>query len=399
MNNGILPLPTNQIEHIKGIGTSDQQHFQPVGHFNNSLDWKTSTSQRFWSRIQESIKVTTRQNNFQSSVLSSSRYTVPNAANAGYIGATIISNGKIFAHPFNATSAGIYDTNNDTWTSLGSFVGAGAFIAGTILPDNRIFMCPRGSQSCRIVDVDNKIITTPSAVFPGGAFSSSCCAFDDGWKIFFAPATSSSTSFYDVKKDTLTACAGTYSTDGVNPASAHCFLLPDGRIFICPRYASTPYIYDPYKNSLLVDTALHNINFAFSCACMINDEEILIVPAVSTYGVRYNYKKRTSYTVGSFAAGSDVKYGGAIPCQDGKILIFPTNGTGVLSFDPITNRFTTINGTSSYTGFGSMILLQDGRIVLIPRVTTFSTVSRFLGTKGSRTFDPNIQLSQWYNRR
>ena len=146
--------------------------------------------------------------------------------------------------------------------------------------------------------------------------------------------------------DTLTTPTGTYPGGAAFIGGV---LLPDGRVYCVPFYATTARIYDPVAGEVTTPSGTYPGGAAFVAGVLLPDGRVFCVPHLSATARIY---------------------------------------------DPVADEVTTPSGT--YPGGGSFIggvLLPDGRVYCVP---LNSATSRLYG--GGQSYNINVLLSAYLNK-
>lgn len=388
MNAGIFPPSSQCGAPPRSIGGAPARPVQMPCGIDGALDWKRPN----WPAIQDSLYASLRASNWGYG----SRATAAtiSAVTDNYVGTALARNGLVWATPFSATGGLVFDPVNNRTSVLGSFGGSLQFTSCVLMNDGRIFVIPRASSTARIVDLENRIVTTPSPTFPGGNAYVGGCLIDDGRRIYLAPGVRSTAGIYDIQRDALVTPAGTFSFDsGTSTAAASAaVLLPDGRVFIAPFW-NTAAIYDPVTDTLKHSSLSLGSSNYFGAVLLPGGDELMLLRQNATANVIYNWRRDTSRTV---AAGMPA-VGQLAP--NGTVLLVQRGGSSPYTarvYSPSSETVTTLSETFSVSApCAGIHALPDGRMVVMPR--SDSGVYTY-GAKGP-AFDPNVQLSPFYNHR
>jgi WD40 repeat protein len=150
-------------------------------------------------------------------------------------------------------------------------------------------------------------------------------------------------------------------------------LLPDGRVFCVPRYATQARIYDPVTNAVTTPAGTYTAGHYWG-GVLLRDGKVFLVPADATTAVIYDPITDTVSTSGTFPAGA-AKYSGGVLLPDGKVFCVPCNSQTAAIYDPVSGNVatsTTIHNTSA--AFTGGVLLSDGKVFCVPRDATQAKV-------------------------
>lgn len=167
--------------------------------------------------------------------------TITTSNNNNY-GGCLTGNGDVVMAPYRSTNdVQIYSSSSNTCYTISGVSSVNAGYGGAaLLPDGRVFLVPQAATAPRIVDVVNKTVTTPSWSGSGGFVGGIPLKNGD---IFCVPAYGRTTALiYEPLTNTYRTPSGTYPAPGETSSGR---LLPDGRVFIAPRGATSAYVYDP----------------------------------------------------------------------------------------------------------------------------------------------------------
>ena len=121
-------------------------------------------------------------------------------------------------------------------------------------------------------------LTTPAGTYPGSGAYFGGVLLPDG-RVFCVPHYATSARIYNPNTDTLTTPAGAY------PGSAAYIggvLLPDGRVFCVPRNATSARIYNPNTDTLTTPAGTYPGSNAFSNGVLLFDGRVFCVPHYDT---------------------------------------------------------------------------------------------------------------------
>jgi len=388
LNAGIYPPSSQSVAAPLAIGGAAARPVQMPGGIDNSLDWRKTS----WASMQDSVQSQARARNWRYGTVRTAATVT--AVTTNYVGSVLGLGGLALACPFVATSALVFDSNNNRTYNVGSFGGSSNFTGGVLMPDGSIFIAPRASTTARIVDLSTNTVTTPNCTFPGNQVYIASCLFDGGRKIYLAPYLNTTTAgVYDIQRQTLSVPAGTFSTvSGQGAVSSGALLLPDGRVFVAPL-GSTACIYDPVADSLFTSSrSLGSVSSFFGAVLLPSGDEIALIPQGATALVIYNWRRDTVRTIPGTCTGH---IGGQL-APDGTVFLIPGTSTVARVYDPVTDTLRNLPDTFSgnFPAAGAHGL-PDGRLVMLAR--SDSSVFTY-GTLGTPV-DANIQLSAFYNHR
>lgn len=322
--------------------------------------------------------------------------TFPNTAN-GLIGGILFDNGrKVYLTPFSATSATIYDAVNDTIsTPVGSYGGSANFLSGCLLANGDIFIAPRSSATARIYSPSTGQIRTPGGTFPGTSNAlTACVAFDSGKQVYCLPNNITTARIWDSRTETTRIPTGTFAN---SPSTSAGCLLPDGRIFIAPQGDTVLRIYNWKDDTMFTSSLSITTGSYFGCRLTLAGDEIWLQPYSSTTGLLYNWRRDTARVTTGTWAGNQAHLG-TIMAPDGSFIAMPGFAGTVRQYQPETNTLKTLSGSYTAGAFdgGDACVLFDGRVMIFPRNMT---TAKSYGIKGSSSFDTNVTLSPFFNRR
>ena len=262
-----------------------------------------------------------------------------------------------------------YGTVANTLTYHGTYPGNGAFAGGVLLTDGRVFCIPHNATSARIYNPTLNIITTPNGAYPGSSAFFGGVLLPDG-KVFCVPYNSLTARIYNPFTNTLSTPSGTYPG---NNAFAGGVLLPDGRVFCIPRNSTTARIYDPIANTLTTPNGTYPGNAAFTCGVLLTDGRVFCVPFNSTSARIYDPVTNTLTTPNGTYPGN-AAFAGGVLLPDGKVFCVPRNSTTARIYDPVTNTLTIPNGTYAAYGFFSGVLLPNGNVFCAPMQANYARI-------------------------
>ncbi len=289
---------------------------------------------------------------------------------SGYRGGVLLTDGRVFCVPNDATTAKIYDPVTTTTTVAGgSFPGAGAYLGGVLLPDGRVFCVPLQTTTARIYDPVTNTTTVAGGSFPGGGAYVGGVLLPDG-QVFCVPHHATTARIYDPVTNTTTVAGGSFPGGGAHIGGV---LLPDGRVFCVPYQASTARIYDPVTNTTTVAGGSFPGGASYWGGVLLPDGRVFCVPHQATTAIIYDpVTNTTTVAVGSFPGGG--AYVGGVLLPDGRVFCVPHNASTATIYDPATNTTAaggSFPGSSAYTGG---VLLPDGRVFCVPDPAPNATV-------------------------
>lgn len=395
MNAGIYS-PSQQIATPpRSIGGSPARPVQTPGGIDNAMDWRRSGPQH-WQSISDSQHETIRTSTWRPTYAQMPP-TFPSGGNLIIGGVPYDGGRKVYLTPFAATTATIYDTNNDTIsTPTGSYGGSGNFLSGVLLANGDIFICPRSSSTARIFSPATGQVRTPGGTFPGtSAALTGGIAFDDGRQVYCLPNLSTTARIWDSRTETVRTPTGTF---GGSSAVTGC-LLPDGRILLLPQADTNIRIYDWRRDSMFTSSITVTTNAYFGGRLLPSGDEFFLQPYNSTSGLIYNWRRDTARVTSGTWPGSTA-YIGCVLAPDGSLIAMPANQTAARQYQPVADTVSTLPGT--FTGSavtfvtGDGCVLADGRVMFFPRNVT-RAVS--YGTKGTPSFDEAVLIGAFRNGR
>ena len=193
-------------------------------------------------------------------------------------------------------------------------------------------------------------------------------------------------------------------TTGSFPGSASYsggVLLPDGRVFCVPRFATTARIYDPVANAVTTPSGTYpGSTTAYIGGVLLPDGRVFCIPTNATTARIYNPVTDTLTTPSGTYPGSTA-YAGGVLLPDGRVFCVPSNATTARIYNPVTDTLITPSGT--YPGSGAYVLgvlLPDGRVFCVPyNATTTTILSGSFSTPSINTpFPKHICISSYYNK-
>jgi hypothetical protein len=188
----------------------------------------------------------------------------------------------------------------------------------------------------------------------GGIDHAGAVLLPDG-RVFVVPRYSTNAKIYNPFDNSVISISFTVSGQtffgGV--------LLKDGRIFCFPEYAPNAKIYNPLNNNISNITAITN---GYVGGVLLKDGRVFCVPRDATVARIYNPITNSATPVNN-ALGNG--YSGAVLLPNGQIFCVPSDASNAKIYDPITDSVTPVNSTLG-NGYSSGVLLPDGRVFVIP---------------------------------
>ena len=343
-------------------------------------------------------------------------------------GATVGGDGRVFFSPLTSDYIGVYDTSNDTFSTLPMTKPDGApyvmdwkFHSSPLtLPDGRVVFAPKAHCYIGVLNpTTNAFHSVHISGMPacnnalrGGV------VMDDGRVLFIGYATG-----YIVIFDPVTNTATPVNTGlGANSFGALGAKAGDGRVVFPPFFADKFGIFDPDGDQLEMrsvepmHTSLSTGYYRFYDAVTAGDGRVVFVPqqsldvgifnpwndtfttlrvpsmmcndpavsceaALMQSGIQ-DYKGRVvmwsgvarhvlifdhlTDTLHTVDAdyGSFLGYAGALP--DGRLVFNPRERDSVGIFDPSTDTYSTLGSGLEHSIFSGVTTTNDGRVVLVP---------------------------------
>jgi len=217
-------------------------------------------------------------------------------------------------------------------------------------------------------------VRTGGGTYPGSGAYWSSVLLPDG-RVYCVPSFATTARIYDPITDTLTTPTGTFAGGGAFYTGV---LLNDGRVFLIPRISTTARIYDPSSDTLTTPSGTYAGLDAFLSGVLLNDGRVFMIPAQSTTARIYDPAADSLSTPSGTYPGNYFSVSGTL-LPDGRVFMVPNGSTTARIYDPVTDIVTTTaSGFPSGGQFQSGVLLPDGRVYCVP----------FSATSTARMYDP-----------
>jgi glutamine cyclotransferase len=283
--------------------------------------------------------------------------------NAAFFGGIVLKDDRIFLIPYNGGSVYIYNTQDDTYITRGSW-GSIAFRGGVLLKDDKPFMVNRRTGSSQIYDPQTDYFTSVGKIngeMIGGILLS------DG-NIFCVPHQNGYALIYNPYNDTVISVDSIYATS--NYYGNNGLLLPNGNCIMIPSTA--PYVREyNYIENISYDIPVPS---GTGYPCLLPDGNVFFGTGGNTYAIIYNPTTGTIQTINNLVPQGS-SFGGNVVLPDGRIFFVPHGNITAVIYDPYTDNITIPTG--NYPGNGAFlngITLHDGRIFLVPYNSTTAKI-------------------------
>ena len=304
-------------------------------------------------------------------------YTFFPGGNA-FNGGTLLPDGKVFLTPYGSVKAHIYDPTAETLTPVASWPESGtqSSIQSTTTTTSQNF-----TYSTR---------QSPSVISPGTLTNNTSNAqtLTISWNVTDpnnAHMSAGSRSF------TQTIAAGgsvSFSTIMTNWLNSN-IGISDVRIFGTIATAST--------NTVTITTPAKQ---GYCGAILLPDGRVYVIPAFASQALIYNpTTQAVTVAGGTFPSSttSNIFIGGAL-LPDGRVFIVPNNSTTARIYNPVTDTLTTPPVQFSTGGgnpYASCVLLQSGELYVIPYS---STTAKIVSVYQTRNFDNAALTGPFFNK-
>lgn len=216
--------------------------------------------------------------------------SAPAVADAFYSG-VVMADGRVYCIPGISTFAQVIDPKLNTITALPGTPSVAA-IGGILLPDGKVLVVP-GVNSGTIYDPINNTYKNISVSGSGGGVTAyfGGVLLPDG-NIFFIPQAATSGLIYDYRTDKARVVPGTLT--GYNNGT----LLPDGGVFLMSGAANVPHkIYYYNTNTYVTLSTAPTINSEFASCFVLQDGRVFMCPRNGTTGRGYGNKTSITFPV------------------------------------------------------------------------------------------------------
>lgn len=394
MNNGI------------NIDSTNLSQFMPTYDMNGQPDWRNLFQ---WYKFKSYLSKTIRSTQVYDLLQDIGQVnSFPGGAVAQYAFSIVMTDGRIFCIPYNATQARIYNPYNNTVILAGaanSFPGSNSYASGVLLNDGRVFCIPRGPTTgvhvtqARIYDPTTDTVTVLGVSGDFGGGYDGGVLLRDGRVLCnpFPTATLSNTNLRIYNPINNTILTLNIFPSGGNPYHG-AVLMNNGKVFFVPRNATQAIIFDPSTNKMNYVGSPSSFpgNNGYVGGVLLPDGKIVCIPLQATQARIYDpYADKIIVGRSIFPGGSNPYVGGAL-LPNGNIFLFPFNATQGRIYDPVNDSIKTIDVPNSFPGTGGFFggsLMFNGGAICIPGI---ATRAKMYGGGGS--FDINILLSTYYNK-
>lgn len=219
--------------------------------------------------------------------------SAPAVADAFYSG-VVMADGRVFCVSGFSTFCQIIDPKLNTITAVPGTVNSGN-ISGVLLPDGRILsIAGAHPNTSYIYDPVSNTYKTASITANSGLNTTAYFGgvlLPDG-NVFIIPQAATAALIYDYRTDKARVVPGTIS--GYNNG----ILLPDGGVFLISGTANTPHrIYYYNTNTYVVLSTAPTVNSEFASCYVLQDGRIFMCPRNGTTGRGYGNKTSVTFPV------------------------------------------------------------------------------------------------------
>lgn len=310
----------------------------------------------------------------------------------GFLGSTLLADGRVLLVPHNATVAEVYTPSTRTTASFGSFPGLNAFAGGILLPNGSVYLIPWAATQARIIDPNTYTVETPTGTFGGNAAYFGGTLMGTG-ELFLNPYNATEAFVYDYRTDASFTVPG-YPGSG---AYLGCVLLPNGKVFSVPYNTTRGRLYDPVSRTISLTSAIFGTGQAlYYGGCLLPSGEVFCIPHNSTKAAIYNpITDSVRFSSNLFPGTAAFASGTLLP--DGRVLCTPWTSTSCFIYDPESDTATSVpyqfSGLDACAG---ATLLEDGSVFLAP---CNSTQGALISTGGMGLFSlsRNVLTSPYLN--
>lgn len=261
---------------------------------------------------------------------------------------------------------------SNTYSNTHSFGGAANYTAGVVLPNSNVLMIPASSNHDLGIynPNDDTFSTLGISLSVNNAFAGGVLA--PNGKVILVPNGSSSPSTIPPIVGIYDPDTNTYTNGPTVPNIGRFIggvLAPNGKVIFAPRSQPTIGIYDPVSNTYTNGPAHgQNNSSAYWGAVLAPNGKVILVPGDSEYVGIYDPIANT-FTQGPAhgESGAGTKYTGGVVAPNGKVIFAPRDAAHIGIYDPITNTFT--RGPAHGEGFNAFyggVLAPNGKVILVP---------------------------------
>ena len=310
----------------------------------------------------------------------------------GFIGSTLLADGRVLCIPHNATVAEVYNPVTQTSMSFGSFPGLNAFAGGILLPNSAVYLIPWSATQARIVDINTYSVTIPNGTFSGSASYYGGAMMNTG-ELFLSPHNATEAIVYDYRTDTSISVPG-YPGLG---AYLGCVLLPNGKVLSIPYNQTRGRLYDPTTRVVSLTSATFGSGQAlYYGGCLLPSGEVFCIPHNSSRAAIYNpTTDSVRFTSSLFPGNAAFASGTVLP--DGRVLCTPWTATRCYVYNPTDDTVSRMaypfSGLDSHAG---ATLLLDGSVFLSPCNSTEAAIVH-TGNHGHFSLSRNVLTSPFLN--
>lgn len=232
----------------------------------------------------------------------------------------------------------------------------------------------QGSRDSCLVESSSDMIVPGPTGFGGGLHIAGAVVLPDG-RIFCPPnAYQNIARLVDPRTNVVTSAALPYAANGDSPYQGS-VLLPNGKVFLLPRYATYGLTFDPATDTATTNNVTFSGTPTHQGGVLLPSGQVFLAPYNATYALLYDYVSDSLSTPTPVFPGS-AAFNGATLMADGRVFCVPWNGTTARIFNPITSEISTPSGTypGSQGAFGGAVLLPDGRIFIVPYNSTTARI-------------------------
>lgn len=367
-------------------------------------DWKTNTSFANYATAKAALVAATSQTNDVNT------YAFPaNLGVSGSEGAVVHPNGLVYACA--TASSGILVFDPFTNTSRFIATAQTGYLSPVLARNGKIYMMPGISRNAiGVYDPSNNDfyeITASIGAFSGASnwFNGACVARYNG-HIIAAPGKSG--VILDINPASLPGSRtgdtfATYGSISTSSATFYCASATNGpgtdnKIYMIPFDGTKIYVYDPSTNLVTTPFADVSATAAKWASGVVSTVNGCIYCGQYTNGAGYgclkidtvNLTATTPAGIGTITGG----YGGGCELLDGKLWFSNQGSTVLLVIDP-TNDTKTETVSVGFNGYIGMVMVHDGRGVLIP-----NNRANVVTIKSALTYklNDNIVMNPVYNK-
>jgi hypothetical protein len=263
-------------------------------------------------------------------------------------------------------------------TPGGTYPGTAQYINTLILKDGRVFMSPASGYPAAIYNPVTDTVTFTGPAPSNGSYSGGVL-LNDG-RVYFVPHTGNTAVIYDPDTNTYTTLSGIYPGDPPDEGNfGDGILLKDGCVFCVPLYSTKAAIYNPTTDQVVALPHTYPGVANVYGAALLNDGRVYMAPYGSGTTARiYDPIANTLTTPNGTFPGliqNSSAFGWPVLLNDGRVFIIPMYSTTARIYDPVANTLTTPGGT--YPGNGSLsrgVLMRDGRVYCVPAYGSYAYI-------------------------